>query len=169
MSSLNSSNSSLDQSILNKSSEQEQKPKSDKDKVLEEVYKTKNVGLFGFSLFSYISCKAKSLLGIQDENKIKLKPNDISNRLSIVQCTANNPLQDRFNGIQLKHLDGYYMSVLDGHGGHQVAEYANKRLHVSLDERLNKTKYTSGSTSERIMEGLNYAYKTVVRVLNLGV
>ena len=65
----------------------------------------------------------------------KLKTNKIKNRVCEVHISANYPREDRCNAIQLKNLDGFFLSVLDGHGGDDVADFANKELHKKFDEK----------------------------------
>lgn len=45
------------------------------------------------------------------------KPNHIKNRIVNLQYPANNPIEDRFDFVQLKSIQGYFISVFDGHGG----------------------------------------------------
>ena len=65
----------------------------------------------------------------------ELKSNKIKNRVCEVHISANYPREDRCNAIQLKNLDGFFLSVLDGHGGDDVADFANKELHKRFDEK----------------------------------
>ena len=41
-------------------------------------------------------------------------------RISLVQYPANNPIEDRYSCQQLTTIDGYVVSVFDGHGGWQL-------------------------------------------------
>lgn len=73
----------------------------------------------------------------------KLRQNKIESRVVMLQYAANNPIEDRYKVSQLKAIDGYAMSVFDGHGGWQVAELAMKKLHDEIDRTLllNTNKY----------------------------
>ncbi len=92
-----------------------------------------------------------------------LKANILKNRVSVIQYAANNPIEDRYNAIQLKNLNGYCLQVLDGHGGCQVAEFANKRLHVLFDSKILELKENKRlSDHEKIIHSIKYAFKEVV-------
>ena len=142
-------------------------------KFIEDNYNTKNIGLLGFSFFSYLGSKAKSLFNNESEEKLivnksnfseDLINNDILNRVSIVQCSANNPVEDRFNAVQLKNINGYYLSVLDGHGGNQVADYANKKLHLYFDNRFKYHENSDFQLKQKIQDSLLYAFEAVVSI-----
>lgn len=141
------------------------------DKLIEETYSTKNVGLFGYSFVSYLTSKAKSFFHIYENKKDTSLPvvyrNNIMNRVSIVQCSANNPVEDRFNAIQLKNLNSYFISVLDGHGGNQVADFVNKQLHIYFDERIKYLENSNYQVQHKIKESFLYAFESVVRYLNI--
>lgn len=140
-------------------------------KFVEDAYNTKNIGLLGLSFLSYLGGKAKALFS-NDNDTLTNKPtftedlirNDILNRVSIVQCSANNPVEDRFNAIQLKNLNGYYLSVLDGHGGNQIADYANKKLYTYFDCRFNYHKNSDFKLKQKIEDSYIYAFEKVVRL-----
>jgi len=114
--------------------------------------------------------RIKSLLeGVNEDN---LTSNQIKNRVSVVQYAANNPIEDRYNAIQLKHMNGYCLQVLDGHGGPQVADFVNKKLHILFDRKYLeitknniKTNNVSMNENEKIIMCINYAFKEVVRKL----
>ena len=48
--------------------------------------------------------------------------NQLENRVSLIQYESNNPIEDRFNCTQIKEVEGYLISVFDGHGGWQVGK-----------------------------------------------
>lgn len=77
----------------------------------------------------------------------ELETNKITQKLSVLQYDANNPIEDRYTGVELKNFKGYFISVLDGHGGHQMAEFANERLCRYFDEFYLNYK-NEGSLSE---------------------
>jgi hypothetical protein len=139
--------------------------------LLESAYTTKNVGLLGYSFLSYIGSKAKSIFTTEEmkhspkTSEEDLTENKIINRVSIVQCSANNPVEDRFNAIQLKNIDGYYVSVLDGHGGNQIADYANKKLHVYFDNRIKFLENSDFKLKQKIHDSFMYAFEQVVSLL----
>lgn len=103
-------------------------------------------------------------------NQISLVPNQIENRIFNFQKSANNPIEDRINSIQLQNLEGYFVSVLDGHGGEFVAEYANLNLHLKFEERINQRKQESENfiEEEDIRNALNYAFDQIVKIININ-
>lgn len=68
----------------------------------------------------------------QDEESeaffFKSAPHDVTNRAVTLEYNANNPIEDRIVKGNFKVLKGYVAAVLDGHGGHQVADYVSKTL-----------------------------------------
>ena len=140
-------------------------------KLVEETLNTKNVGLFGFSFLSYIESKAKSLFNYNDINQYNVQTNDelqknqILNRVTTVQCCANNPVEDRLNAVQLKNLDGYYLSVLDGHGGGFVVDYAYKKLHLYFDQRMKYLENSDFLLEKKITESLTFAFENIVSLI----
>jgi len=109
-----------------------------------------------------INLKNSDIVANQFEHK--LLPNQIKNRIFHFQKSANNPIEDRINAIQLENIDGYWVSVLDGHGGDIVAEYANNNLHIRFEERINQQKIQFEKFIENIQitDALIYAYDQVV-------
>jgi len=98
------------------------------------------------------------------KNNEMLTSNQIKNRVSVIQYAANNPIEDRYNAIQLRNLYGYCLQVLDGHGGSQVADFANKKLHVMFDTKYLELKDNKKiSEKDKIITCINFAFKAVVR------
>lgn len=56
--------------------------------------------------------------------------------MDTIQYSANNPIEDRVVQGNFKELDGFVTAVLDGHGGHNVAEYISQNLVSALEERI---------------------------------
>jgi hypothetical protein len=96
-----------------------------------------------------------SLTNIQSE----LIRNKIKNRVCVSSYNANDPSEDVFNAIQLKNIDGYYLTVLDGHGGVEVANLANQRIHVLFDKYIKEHK--EDQIENIIEEVLNKVYNQV--------
>lgn len=66
----------------------------------------------------------------------EMKRNKIDNRTILLQYAANNPIEDRYKLFQLTAIDGFVVSVIDGHGGWQLAELAMSKLHLIINENL---------------------------------
>lgn len=101
------------------------------------------------------------------EQRIKL--NDLQNLTSIVQYNANDPLEDRYVAVELKNFNGYFLSVLDGHGGYQIAEFAKQRLASYFDEiylnNKNSTNNKNQSEDSIVLESLNQTFLKIVKFI----
>lgn len=108
------------------------------------------------------SDKSQNSYGLVE--KVELIPNVLKNRVSVVQYAANSPIEDRYNAIQLKNLKGYCLQVLDGHGGSQVAEFANKKLYTQFDSKYLELILNNNEMSEeeKIKESIIHAFTVVV-------
>jgi hypothetical protein len=98
-----------------------------------------------------------------------LTENRLKNRVCEWHISANDPREDRSNSIQLKNLDGYYISVIDGHGGDFIAKYTKKELHKIIDQKLLDLKF-SGKMEEilkekLIREAINFAFDALVSII----
>jgi hypothetical protein len=99
----------------------------------------------------------------QNTTEEALIPNKIKNRIFQFQKPANNPIEDRINSLQLNNIDAYFVSVLDGHGGDFVAEYANNLLHLKLEERLQNIGDIN-ILDANLKDALTYAFDEVVNI-----
>ena len=52
--------------------------------------------------------------------------------IETLQYRANNPIEDRVTYSKLRSINGYLVSVFDGHGGDLVSEYANNNIRFFL-------------------------------------
>ena len=89
--------------------------------------------------------------------------NDLENRASIIFYPANNPIEDRFKALELKKLNAYFISVLDGHGGFQLSQYANEKLYQYFDDfyetiKNNKSIWSKKSEDQIIIESLQKSF-----------
>mmetsp|Transcript_71213 Transcript_71213/g.82834 ORF Transcript_71213/g.82834 Transcript_71213/m.82834 type:complete len:423 (-) Transcript_71213:159-1427(-) len=91
----------------------------------------------------------------------KLERNKLKNRFGVVQYAANKPIEDRFHTKQLESLDGYVVSVFDGHGGWQVAELAMNHLANDLDALLKENQKKHNNIDDCIKESLKQAFNKV--------
>jgi len=89
--------------------------------------------------------------------------NNLENRASVIQFNANEPIEDRYSAYELKNFPGYFLAVLDGHGGSDVAEYANERLYRYFDEIYKEMKLKNKKLSEDEVV-VNSLLKTFERV-----
>jgi hypothetical protein len=89
--------------------------------------------------------------------------NSIKNRVCVSSYNANNPSEDVYNAIQLRNITGYYLTVLDGHGGVDVANIANERLHVLFDKYMKQVADDSDDLPlEKVIEDvINKVYNQV--------
>jgi hypothetical protein len=92
----------------------------------------------------------------------KLISNSLKNRVCEVIITANSPREDRSNAIQLKHYDGYFLSVLDGHGGDEVADFASKELHKKFENKLIELKEEMINEQDKVKTAIKYAFEQIV-------
>lgn len=98
------------------------------------------------------------------EIKNGLRRNILKNRVCEFHINANNPREDRTNAIQLKNFDGYFLSVLDGHGGDDVAEFANQELHKKFDEKYKDLAYDDSiKEKEKVKMAISHAFAEIVR------
>lgn len=111
---------------------------------------------------------------IEIEKKIKeskiieneLVSNKLKNRVCEAYINANFPREDRSNAIQLKNFDGYFLSVLDGHGGEDVAEYTNKELHKKFDNKYMELKNDENDKMrevDKVKHAIKYSFEQIVR------
>jgi hypothetical protein len=75
-----------------------------------------------------------------EKEKKELTLKDMQDTLQIIQQPANNPIEDRYVAVSLKNFPGYFLAVLDGHGGADLAEFASQRLANYFDEIYQKLK-----------------------------
>lgn len=107
--------------------------------------------------FLFSSPKRNELIS----NLNNLIPNQILNRVSNIQYYANNPVEDRLNAIQLINLNGYYLSVLDGHGGSIIVDYAYKHIPIYFDERIKSLENSDFNEDYKIIDAFNYSFQSV--------
>ena len=100
-----------------------------------------------------------------DKNLIR---NRLKNRVCEWHISANDPREDRSASIQLKFLDGYFISVFDGHGGDFIANFAKKELHKKFDENISSKKFpinVSNTENEKIIiDSIHFAFENIVSI-----
>lgn len=92
-----------------------------------------------------------------------LQCKDFTNDLvSSVSYPANNPIEDRFEIKNLIHMkNALFLSVLDGHGGHQLSEFANKKLSNYIDNAYNSLVNTGLDEKERVVTSIKEAFHKI--------
>jgi hypothetical protein len=99
-------------------------------------------------------------------NENELKSNKLKNRVCEVHISANNPREDRSNAIQLKNFDGYFLSVLDGHGGEDVADFAHRELHKKFDEKYKEIAHDENMREQqKVKVAMYYAFQEIVKII----
>jgi pyruvate dehydrogenase phosphatase len=93
-----------------------------------------------------LQCSWDSFWRKSQEREIEL--NNLPKRISALQYNANDPIEDRYSAVELKNFKGYFISVLDGHGGFQLSQYANERLFRYFDEIYKDLKLAGKITDE---------------------
>ena len=98
-----------------------------------------------FTKFAQCAANAATNQRIQEKT---IELNNLEKRASILAFNANEPIEDRHSAYELKNFPGYFLAVLDGHGGAEVADYANERLYRYFDEIYKETKEKNKKLSE---------------------
>lgn len=98
-------------------------------------------------------------------NDSELIPNRLKNRVCHVSIRANHVREDRSNAIHLENFNGYFLSVLDGHGGVEVADYASKKLHQKFDNIYGQLKVEENTITEqeRVKKAIELAFEEIVK------
>jgi pyruvate dehydrogenase phosphatase len=101
------------------------------------------------------TCKSTCSFPQSDHN---LQKNIIDNRVKSLQYEANNPCEDTLACDQLKHVQAYAISVFDGHGGPELAEYCRSKIHSFIDTYLFERLSSFETVGEAIKESLKASY-----------
>lgn len=133
---------------------------------------------FSLSSYFYLSSVAIAALILREDSQIhgffgsnkptspNLLRNQMKGRVAAVQYSANNPIEDRYSCSQLKNIQGFAVTVFDGHGGTKVSEFAHKVLHEELDKALLEVSKTeSMSTDDWICSSIKKAFESVEAAL----
>lgn len=84
------------------------------------------------------------------------------NDVSFTHYPSNNPIEDRYDIKKLTNMKGgLFLSVLDGHGGFQLSEFANQRLAKYLDEAFAKNISTSKNEKEAVVQSIKDAFNNI--------
>jgi len=102
----------------------------------------------------------------------------MENRVAVVQYQANSPIEDTYSCEQVTNLEGYFISVFDGHGGWQLctninitsfrnlypkANYARENLSHLFKNALSSNLQNSASqpTEQLIIKSIQDSYKAL--------
>lgn len=102
------------------------------------------------------TCKSTTCSFPQSDHN--LQKNIIDNRVKSLQYEANSPCEDTLACDQLKHIDAFAISVFDGHGGAELAEYCRSKIHGFIDSYLFERLSSFASVGEAIKESLRASY-----------
>ena len=128
---------------------------------------TKETKSFSFSLFS--SSGSEGSTNAQQESPEKylnLKENSFDkNKISYVFYPSNDPIEDRLDIKNLTHMKGaVFLAVLDGHGGSELSDFANKRLGDYIDDFYRAIKEQKGrslSDDDTVVSAINHAFDKI--------
>lgn len=84
------------------------------------------------------------------------------NEITYTNYPANGPIEDRYNIVYLKKIKGgLFLSILDGHGGDMLSEFANKNLANYIDEAFDKNKSKFNTAREAIVESILNGFERI--------
>lgn len=161
----NTNNSMMENPKLTNKSNLTDSTMEDSKNINTPIDENKRESLSGF-IKKYVS-KNRALKTSQLEERI-LRANILKNRVCQMVHAANNPIEDRHNAIQLKNFEGYFLSIFDGHGGYNVAEFANSQLHRKFDQNFLRIRNSENKMTEQemVIASINYAYDEIVTNFN---
>ena len=113
--------------------------------------------------FTYLKKSKNFLFSAPNE---ELKSLSLEDRMNVVQYSANTPVEDRFNAVELKNIQGNLLAVFDGHGGDSTADYASEKMASYLDsiylELTKMPKNKDKSKDELITQALFDTFHKIV-------
>jgi len=98
------------------------------------------------------------------ENKKRIP---IEEKANVIEINANCPIEDRFNVIQLKNIEGNLLAVYDGHGGDSISDYVSQKMGPYLDSiylELTKNKKSKDKTKDQLIS--QALYDTFQKIVN---
>ena len=89
-----------------------------------------------------------------------LERNSINKRIKTLQYEANSPCEDSVTYAQLSNIDAYTVSVFDGHGGPQLAEYSKGKINILIDCYLKDIAptYKGNNIGQVFKDALSWSY-----------
>jgi serine/threonine protein phosphatase PrpC len=86
----------------------------------------------------------------------------LNNRIKSLQYEANNPCEDSLSYGQLKTINAYAISIFDGHGGPELAEYSRSKINTFIDSFLHDhLKKPVADIGALIKESLKWSYQKI--------
>jgi serine/threonine protein phosphatase PrpC len=86
----------------------------------------------------------------------------INHRIKSLQYEANDPCEDSLSYYQLKTIDAYAISIFDGHGGPELAEYSRSKINTFIDSFIqDNLKKPFVDIGELIKESLKWSYQKI--------
>lgn len=82
-------------------------------------------------------------------------------RIAVIYHNANDPIEDRYIINQINFRNGKLLAVFDGHGGHQMAEYASKKIKENLEKFIEENKKKYKTNDEIIHKALIQTFETI--------
>jgi hypothetical protein len=130
------------------------------------TFNKKNLFLFlNSSLFFTYLKNSKKIVYAQTNEENKIIP--LEERVNVINFSANTPIEDRFNAIRLKNIEGNLLAVFDGHGGDSISEYASQKIAPYLDsiylELMNNKNNKDKTKDQLISQAL---YDTFQKIVN---
>ena len=86
----------------------------------------------------------------------------INHRIKSLQYEANNPCEDSLSYDQLKTINAFAISIFDGHGGPELAEYSRAKINTFIDSFLSdRLKKPFTDIGDLIKESLKWSYQKI--------
>lgn len=119
-----------------------------------------------FLIINKITCTTNLNLTSMDDREYNVESNQphgieitpVSERVATVKHNSNLLIEDRYTTRQLKNFNGYFLAVLDGHGGAQLAEFANSQLADWFDINYLATKAKFYDEDESVVQALKLTF-----------
>ena len=82
-----------------------------------------------------------------------------------MQYEANGPCEDTYVCQQLHSIDAYTVSVFDGHGGHELADYCRSKINPLLDSfikgQMKQLQESKQSVGKLFKDALKWSYQQI--------
>jgi pyruvate dehydrogenase phosphatase len=116
------------------------------------------VSLFGLSAVSY--SKRISFTSFLQNNTLSCF-STTQNEITTCFYPANNPIEDRYQVKYLKNVKALFLSVLDGHGGYTLSDFAVERLSKYFDDSIVSFLKSSDNEQQAVSKCLTSTFEKV--------